>query len=245
MKKTNHLLFLLILLSTLSTIACGASNENTVVQQPTAPPPEEKPSEEQNVQIAGLWGKIDDSIIEETFQRHFNSFLDCYQTEALDVLEEIEGDLSVYLIVGQDGSVTDEIYFEDGTLGSDATQSCLIGKIKRIRFQEPIGGNNAKVRYSLPFEEPYEHPAPFDWSDDEKFLKVIDDHREEIDSCLAGQTGINFAFYIGRGGRVEAAGGTSMSQAGYDAGRCIAAAAKGWTFKNPGKRRPAKAMIQF
>lgn len=245
MNKLKYLLFSIFVLMTVWNTACGASNNSAVVQEPTAPPPADNAAQNNNVQIAGLWGKIDDSIIEETFQQNFNGFLDCYQREALDVLEEIEGDLSVYLIVGPDGTVTDEIYFEDGTLGSDATQACLIRKIKRIRFQEPIGGNNAKVRYSFPFEEPYDHPAPFDWSDNENIQSVMSEHQDEVDNCLAGQSGIQFILYIGRGGRVEAAGGTSYSQAGYEAGRCLAAAAKSWKFKNPGKIRPAKAIIQF
>ncbi|MBN2344580.1 MAG: AgmX/PglI C-terminal domain-containing protein [Deltaproteobacteria bacterium] len=241
MKKVNHLLILIFS----SIIACSGAKENVAPNEPTDVAVQESQDENQNVQVAGLWGKIDDSIVEETFQQHFNAFLECYQYEALDVLEEIEGELSVYLIVGPDGGVTDEIYFEDGTLGSEATQSCVISKIKRIRFQEPIGGNNARVRYSFPFEEPYGHPAPIDWSEDEQFLKTIEEHQEEIDACLGGGTGVKFVIYVGRGGRVEAAGGTSESQAGYEAGRCIAQAAKSWKFKNPGKRRPAKATIYF
>lgn len=236
--------YILLLASWLLT-ACSGTAKNAQVQQPAVETQELMPNVTQNTQVQGLWGKIDDSIVEETFEQHFNAFLECYQREALEVLEEIEGTLSVYLIVGPDGSVTDEVYFEDGTLGSDAAQSCLIGKIRRIRFPEPIGGNKAKVRYSFPFEEPYGHAAPLDWSDDENFFNHLEKNRAEIDNCLQGQSGITFVIYIGRGGRVEAAGGSAGTKSGYAAASCIARAAKSWRFMNPGKRRPAKAIVQF
>lgn len=242
----EKMIFVLGFVSGFLIISCGGANEavtpqspETVVEENSAPP------EKQNVQVKGLWGKIDDSIVEDTMQQHFPDFLDCYQYEALEILEEIEGDLSVYLIVGPAGEVTDEIYFEGGTLGSENTQACVIGKMKRIRFQKPIGGYNAKVRYTFPFEAPYNHPKPFDWSDDAKFKADLESHRPEIDACLQGNRRINFIIYIGRGGRVESAGATAESQAGYEAGRCIAKAAKNWTFQNPGKLRPAKAIVQL
>ncbi|MBN2530320.1 MAG: AgmX/PglI C-terminal domain-containing protein [Deltaproteobacteria bacterium] len=239
MKKLTLLLGFLVL-------SCGASKESVAPVHAPAPEMEEVVTEpQQNVQVNGLWGKIDDSIVEDTMQQHFQAFLDCYQTEALDFLEEIEGDLSVFLIVAPDGSVTDEIYFEDGSLGSEATQSCVIGKMKRIHFQKPIGGGKAKVRYNFPFEAPYNHPAPFDWSGNEQFLNDLETHREEIDTCLQGKTGVRFIIYIGRGGKVEAAGATAGNQDAYDAGRCISRASKNWMFANPGKSRPAKAIVQF
>ena len=238
MKKMLPVFGLLIL-------SCGAAKETAQPVAPVVAQPEIDAEPVQNVQVKGLWGKIDDSIVEDTMQQHFREFADCYQTEAVDILEEIQGDLSVYLIVGPDGSVTDDIYFEDGSLGSDATQACVIGKMKRIRFQEPIGGDSAKVRYTFPFESPYTHPAPFDWSANPQFLSDLETHRNEIDSCLNGASGIQFIIYIGRGGRVEAAGATAGGKEAYAAGRCLSRVAKNWTFQNPGKTRPAKATVQF
>jgi hypothetical protein len=235
-----------VIFAGLLALSCGASQAE-VVPSPSIEPEaatESAPVAE-NVQVKGLWGKIDDSEVEDIMQQHFKDFLDCYQYEALEILEEIEGDLSVYLIVGPDGAVTDDIYFEDGTLGSENAQSCIIGKMKRIRFHKPIGGYNAKVRYTFPFEEPYNHPVPFDWSRDEKFTSAVASHQSEIDSCLKGKTGIQLVIYVGRGGRVEAAGATAGSRDDYEAGRCLARAAKSWTFANPGKMRPAKGIVQF
>jgi hypothetical protein len=230
----------------LMAFSCGASQR--VAPPPTVAEPEavdEPAASGENVQVKGLWGRIDDSEVEDIMQRHFDDFLECYQYEALEILEEIEGNLSVYLIVGPDGAVTDEIYFEDGTLGSEAAQACIIGKMKRIQFHKPIGGYNAKVRYTVPFEEPYNHPAPLDWSNKDKFTAVVAEHQSEIDDCLKGKTGIQLVIYVGRGGRVEAAGATAGTQDAYEAGRCLARAAKSWTFPNPGKTRPAKAIVQF
>ncbi|MBN2716892.1 MAG: AgmX/PglI C-terminal domain-containing protein [Deltaproteobacteria bacterium] len=240
MKKLIPLMGFLVL-------SCGASKEaaTPMTMSESAQPEAADASASQNMQVKGLWGKIDDSIVEDTMQQHFQAFLDCYQYEALDILEEIEGDLSVYFIVGPDGVVTDEIYFEGGSLGSENTQACVIGKMRHIRFQEPIGGDSAKVRYTFPFEAPYNHPAPFDWSSNEEFLQAMETHRTEIDSCLNGKSGVEFIVYIGRGGRVESAGATAGSQDAYEAGRCLSRAARGWTFPNPGKTRPAKATVQF
>jgi len=196
------------------------------------------------VQVQGLWGKIDDSIVEETFQRHFDAFLDCYEREGLEILEEMEGELGVYLIVGPDGHVTDELYFESGSLGSDATQQCLLDRISRIVFQKPIGGYHAKVRYAFPFEAPYDHPAPFDWSGD-PIEKVVSADREAVDACLGGESGVTLTVYVGRGGKVLAAGGAAATQTGYQAARCLSARATAWQFADPGKLRPAKATIEF
>jgi len=166
----------------------------------------EREPEAEQMRVSGLKGKIDDSIIEQTFNRNTRRLLDCYKREAIDVLEEIEGRVDVFFIVDANGNATDEIYFESGTLGSDATQECLISVIKSIRFQKPIGGYQAEVRYSIPFEEPYDHPEPFDWSGS-KVGKVLKKNREEVDACLNGLTNVKVIIYIGRGGKVVASGG--------------------------------------
>ena len=74
---------------------------------------------------------------------------------------------------------------------------------------------------------------------------MLEEHREDVERCLQGKTGITFTLYVGYKGRVVAAGGTADSAESYQAAECLADAAKSWKYSDPGKRRPAKATIQF
>jgi len=221
--------------------ACGGGKPaEETVQKDTEPVVTAEPEQ---VSVEGLLGKIDDSVVEDLFRRNQDRILACYQNEALEVLEEIEGQLEAYIEVDRQGQVT-ATYFTSGDLGSNAAQSCLLNAIQRMSFPAPIGGSRAEMHYDFPFEEPYDHPAPFDWSG-EAIDAVVAGHQAEVDQCLNGQTDVALTVYVGRKGRVVAAGGTGRTADGYHAAECLSQAAMSWTFEDPGKTRPAKATVRF
>ena len=223
-------------------LSCGARRNEVESPTPQGPPP--PAHQEDNHAVEGLLGKIDDSIVEELFTRYSDRILHCYQYEALEVLEEIEGDLTAFIDDDQNGRVT-TAWFVGGKLGSSPAQRCLLNVIASVAFPPPIGGTHAEMFYTMPFDEPYQHPKPFDWSNDAAASAVLESNRDQVDACLNGSTDVTLTLYVGPGGRVLAAGGTGASMDGYQASECLSQAAMSWKFANPGKHRPAKITFRF
>jgi hypothetical protein len=193
------------------------------------------------IQIEGLLGSIPQDDVERVLARKNDAIAECYQ-QALDVLEQIEGSVELELDVGADGSVA-SAHLRNGSLGSAEAESCIVELAKRLVFPKPRGGSHASITYPLTLEEPYGHPDPIDWSGSEA-KAAVDANAADVERCLCGATGVQLTLYVGRGGAVVSAGATSDAAEAAQAAACLAAAARAWSFPDPGGKT-AKATIAF
>jgi hypothetical protein len=193
------------------------------------------------MEVQGLLGTIPEHKVQQVFERKMDALGECYGL-AIEVLEEIEGQLEVALVVGADGAVT-EVFLRNGTLGSLEAEECIVGRVERFRFPEPEGGGRAEVTYPLVLDAPYDPPEPQNWSGP-RLNEVVGEHLADMERCLAGETGVQLTVYVGPGGQVVSAGATASSAELYDAAQCLARAAAGWVFPDPGEQ-PAKAHAAF
>jgi len=229
--------------------ACGgAGPAETETADEVAPeaPTERAPAGEvgaagTSMEVSGLLGTIPEHKVQQVFERKMDALGECYGL-AIEVLEEIEGQLEVSLAVGADGSVT-EVFLRDGTLGSVEAEECIRGKVERFRFPAPEGGGRAEVSYPLVLDAPYDPPEPQNWSGP-RLNEVVAANTADMERCLAGQTGVQLTLYIGPGGQVVSAGATADTAELYDAALCLARAAASWVFPDPGEQ-PAKATAEF
>ena len=193
------------------------------------------------LQVEGLLGDIPQDEVERILARKNDAIAECYQ-RALDVLEQIEGRVELVLDVGADGSVA-AAHLRNGSLGSADAEACIVALAKRLTFPKPRGGSHASIAYPLTLEEPYDHPAPIDWSGPES-KAVVDANAADVERCLAGATGVQLTVYVRSGGAVASAGATADEAEASDEAACLAAAAKAWAFPDPGGKT-AKAIISF
>ena len=179
--------------------------------------------------IEGLLGNVTQDEIERVFSEHRNAMFRCYQ-DALEDLEEIEGEVHFDIQVASDGSV-DFAFISASDLGSVETESCMLDMVKNFHFKRVPGGI-AVIYYPMTLEAPYDPPEPEAWQN-ARVSNVLDEHREEVDACLQGQKGILVTLYVGKGGMVLSDGASGETREAYDCAVCVARAAKSWTFDAP------------
>jgi len=225
--------------------ACGGASSKVVPagEEPSVARDDAAPVGDpgDSVQIEGLLGDIPQDDVERVLARKNDAIAECYQ-EALDALEQIEGSVVLELDVGPDGSVA-AAHLRSGSLGSAATEACIVALAKRLKFPKPSGGSHASISYPLTLEEPYGHPAPSALSGSEA-KAVADANTADVERCLGGATGVQLTLYVGRGGAVVSSGATSDAFETAGAAACLAEAARAWTFPDPGGKT-AKATIAF
>jgi hypothetical protein len=193
------------------------------------------------VAVEGILGGIPEHKVQRVMQSNEDAILECY-SDALDDYDLLAGDLEMAIVVDLDGSVY-EAHLRNGTLGSLAAESCILGQIKRFRFPKP-GGGRAEVSHSISLYPPYDPPQMIDWSGS-TIGEVAGEHADDLERCLGGRSGVQLTLYVESGGRVMSAGATSDTAEMYQAATCLAEAAAAWVFPDPGERQIAKASISF
>ncbi len=183
-------------------------------------------------QVEGLLGTVPAEEVVRVFDNHMNAILDCYG-QALEEVEEIEGDLEIAMRVDPEGNVMDA-YVSKGDLGSLDAETCIVKRVGRFVFKREHGAE-AEVSYSLALEAPYDPPPPLHW-DMAAVKEVISNHSTDLGTCLKGKTGIHLTLWVGTGGVVLSSGVAVSSYESYQAGLCLAKASRRWTFNDPGKK---------
>ena len=190
--------------------------------------------------VEGLLGNVTQDEIERVFSAHRDAMFRCYQ-EALEDLEEIEGEVHFELQVASDGTV-DSAFISDSDLGSIETESCMLDQVRSFRFKRVPGGV-AVLYYPMTLEAPYDPPEPAHW-DNGKVRDTVEANRDVIDGCLTGASGIVVTLYVGKGGMVLSSGAAGKTLEAYDDAVCLARAARSWTFSAPA-RDLAKVRLSF
>jgi hypothetical protein len=121
--------------------------------------------------------------------------------------------------------------------------ACMLGAVRGARFARPHGGATEAV-FPIDLAPPDPVPPPAAWSaaDVETAITAV---RPAIDGCLAGSSGYALTIYVGAGGTVTDAGATAPDADHLPQAECLAAAARGWTFADPGPGAAAKVTLSF
>ncbi len=185
-----------------------------------------------DVGVDGLLGTVPQGEVNRVFDDNMQRLYDCY-SEALDELEEIEGQIEIAVEVDNDGSVA-RAYIRRGDLGSTEAEQCMIRRVERFKFKRQ-GSGIAHVSKELTLEAPYDPPDPNIWGES-AVQKVVAEHQTDVSRCLRGKTGVLLTLYVGAGGVVLSAGISAEDPALVDGGYCLAEAARGWAFPDPGSK---------
>jgi len=96
-----------------------------------------------------VMGALDKSIIDREIKRHMNGIRYCYQRE-LQKNPKLAGKVVQRFAIAKDGSVA-AAYTKASSLANKTAESCIEGRIKRIRFPAPSGGGLVVVNYPFLF----------------------------------------------------------------------------------------------
>jgi len=186
------------------------------------------------MQVSTELGSIDSRAVEQTFWRLQSKLQGCYKS-GLRRIAYLEGDVKVFLRVGQDGAVRYG-YFEDSTLGDRETEKCMMDALTASAWPKPQGGE-AEVRNSFGFDGPDDVRAPVSWGAD-RMADAIGKSADALRTCKEGVSGrFRATAYVepdGKQGKFQAIGITAPSKEGTDKIDCLVEALRGVTPPSPG-----------
>jgi hypothetical protein len=221
-------------------LGCGGGPKASGTTAGGEPAAEPEPADD-GAQVQGLLGGIPDHEAQAVFERGLPKLGECYGL-ALDVSDAIAGSVEFAVVVGEGGGVT-SVFPRSSDLGSVEAEECMLDAVARFRFPKPRGGDRAELSWSMTVDPPGGRVPVVEW-DGSRLAAVIEEHREEVDRCLAGAGGIRLTVYVGPGGRVLSAGASSDSLGAAAGARCLARAVGTWTLPDPGADT-AKAVVPF
>ncbi|MBI2895369.1 MAG: energy transducer TonB [Deltaproteobacteria bacterium] len=188
-----------------------------------------EPRADDGLVVEGTMGSIGQVAVESAMSGHLESLGSCYR-EALGELSYLLGDVILSFRLDRTGGVK-WVHVASSTLGHQATESCLASRAASIRFPRPQGGE-AEFSYPLNFNPGSGRP-PEVWNASH-VAEAVGGHRAEIEACGARGEGYSITMYVGRGGRVTAAGVSCPDHEATTAADCVARAAIGWSMPDPG-----------
>jgi hypothetical protein len=100
----------------------------------------------QNPTIAGGAGVLDSAGVRRVVGSHLSAIKRCYERE-LRHNRTLAGRITISFTIGGGGRVVQSASAND-TMGSSVVASCIASEFRRMRFDEPAGGN---VSFSYPF----------------------------------------------------------------------------------------------
>jgi hypothetical protein len=215
--------------------SCGGSSTNAA---PASAPDDGVANANSHVapmpQVSQELGSIDPNAVERTFDHLQNKIQGCFKAGASRI-EYLDGDVSVFVRVGQDGHAK-YTYFEDSSVGDRDTEKCLLDVMTNADWPKPQGGE-AEVRKSFGYDASGDVRAPTAWNSD-KIAASVGKASDAIAKCKDGVSGsFKGAAYIepdGKKGKVQAAGLASPSKDGVDKIDCLLGVVTSLQVPSPG-----------
>lgn len=185
-------------------------------------------------QVSQELGSIDPNAVERTFDHLQNKIQGCFKAGASRI-EYLDGDVSVFVRVGQDGHAK-YTYLEDSSVGDRDTEKCLLDVMSNADWPKPQGGE-AEVRKSFGYDASGDVRAPTAWNSD-KIAASLGKASDAIAKCKGDVSGsFKGAAYIepdGKKGKVQASGLASPSKDGVDKIDCLLGVVNNLQVPSPG-----------
>lgn len=181
--------------------------------------------------IEGTLGSLPTGVVRTTLQARHADMTACF-TSRYTVMPMLGGRIAYVLRVATDGSVR-AVRLVESSVGDRETERCLARIGRGLRFPRPTGGE-AEVRetFELP-SRPGMRP-PTDWPESRVRSAVGRNIEGLRRRCNLGQAQVALTVIIGPGGRAATAGVASPGELGDAALDCVAQAAMGFGYPNPG-----------
>ena len=95
-------------------------------------------------------GGLSKDVIAKVIRQHQSEIKYCYEVE-MQKNPDLAGKVAVLFQIDGSGAVTEDSV-TDSTLGNQSTESCMLQKIKRWKFPEPVGGGVVTVTFPWVFK---------------------------------------------------------------------------------------------
>jgi hypothetical protein len=146
----------------------------------------------------------------------------------------LAGEIKLAVRVAEDGS-TKHAFVKDSTLGDRATETCMLGVLKRQSWPRPVGGKEGNADTTFSFDPGDEERPPVEWSEarmGDGFKKA----KPELTKCRqnAGAGPMKVTLYVETDGKAMAVGLSGADAKSEEAASCVVDLLMGVKFASPG-----------
>jgi hypothetical protein len=228
-------------LSAVSLLSCGGSEPPAAAPSQDGPkaaaPPHPK---KQRLSISGQLGSLDESKVEESFNRLLPKLGDCL-SQGSSRVEFIGGHVKFFVRISLDGSAK-WAYLPESTIGDRETERCMLGVVKAARWPLPAEGEG-QAQKAFDFDPSPDIREAVAWGSD-RVAKALAAARPKLDHCTQAAPGrYRATAYIQTKGTPISAGVAPPDEHGEPAAvDCIVEVIKAMRFPSPGSW-PAKVVF--
>lgn len=196
-------------------VACGGADRGAAMEedrlaledqgdQPRrASPPSDPADRSDGMEIEGLKGVIDPSMVREVVERHQGALGGCYQSR-LRQFSYLSGKVIMAFEVEVDGTVR-SVRMSESSLGDWPVERCLLEVARAMTFSQPRGG---VAEFTLPLD--FESGRAVMWWTEERAEAETAGLVGELRECAASAGGrpsdVWITMYVGRRGVVSSVG---------------------------------------
>ena len=200
--------------------------------------------EDDDLQIAGLKGRLAPSDIRAGIEPHQQALFDCFTTK-VGKRRYLGGDVEFQFVVNPDGTVK-SAHMLRTDLGNWDMEKCMLDICAQMKFVPPEGRAEADFTVPLSFEARSRVSV---WDDARAQEEVGEERVAELAACAEesgadNPSGVWFTLYIGPRGKVLSVGLTDPAgPVNQDWATCAVGKMKAWELTDP--RGRAKMSYQY
>lgn len=236
-------------------VGCGGGQKTST--ETTAESDDDKPSgehrasapdigeeEDDDVQIAGLKGRLEQQDIRDGIEPHAQALGDCF-TDKVGRKRYIGGSVEFQFFVNPDGTVK-TAHMLRSDLGSWAMEKCMLDVCMSMKFVPPHGKAEADFTFPMDFQA---RSKVITWGSDRAEQEVGEERAAELVACAEetqteSPESVWFTIYVGPRGKVLSVG-LAAPAGPIDAtwATCASGKIKAWVLTDP--RGRAKMSYHF
>lgn len=219
--------------------ACSHAPERK--EAPPAPPvtqaprPEARPALDEEMQVAGTLGMLDDEQVAGPFQRRWDDITRCYADER-DKLWYLGGRIELKVRISRTGDPK-SVHVSGSTIGSYDVERCILAIARELHFSKPRGGSEAEFTYPIEFRGKAQVAA---WDEGRitphlrkpRALKDVSECKHK--SSTSGlPSALMLTVYVAPGGKITSAGLHADAPLDDAFASCLVGKSKAWRVDDP------------
>jgi hypothetical protein len=221
-------------------LVAGCSHAPPPKQEPQAAPvaaqpaPAPKPDADEQMQVSGTLGTLDDEQIAGPIQRRWDDITNCF-TEGKAKLSYLGGRVELKFRVTRAGDPK-AVYVSASNIGNWQVERCILTIGKELHFSKPKGGGEAEFTYPIEFRGKGT-VATWDESRVAPLLRKPRPRKDVSECKQRAQNGLpptlTMTLYVAPGGKVTSAGLAADAPIDDQFGSCLVTKAQLWKLEDP------------
>jgi hypothetical protein len=208
--------------------------EEPAPQAAAAAPVAPRKDPDEDMQVTGTLGTLNDEEVSGPFQRRWDEITQCYQ-DAKSKLWYLGGKVELKIRIDKTGAPK-STFVSSSTVGSYDVERCILGIARELQFSRPHGGSEAEFTYPIEFRG---KGAVTTWDEGRvtphikkpKNRKDVSECKKQSPNGMPAQ--LMMTMYVAPGGKITSAGLAADAPLDDAFAACLVGKTKLWRLDDP------------